>query len=466
MAPTSTTTLGTAQRAHAASTLAAAQSAGEVTIRETCRSCGSGRLDGALDLGNRYLSNFADAPNGAPWPRVPLELLLCSDCSLLQLRHTTPGDLLYRHYWYRSGVNASMRAALGDITKKASAFVGLRSGDAVLDIGANDGTLLRSYTVADIRRVGFEPASNLFGVAAQGTDRIVNEFFNARAVGQERFRIVTSIAMFYDLEDPNTFVADVASVLEPDGVWIIEMHYLPLVLERNAFDSVCHEHLEYYSLASLSPLLARHGLEIADVETNEVNGGSLRVYAVHRESCQAARSGQMTDRMAGQKTGQRNETTERSGGRRRVETMRAHESSLRLTHSGVYREFGARIQKIGQSLRGWLVGESGHNREVSAYGASTKGNTLLQVFGLGYPLIRTAAERNPEKWGRYTVGTWIPIVSEAEARAHARNFLVLPWHFLPEIEQREREFLAQGGRLIVPLPEPRIIDATGVHPIA
>ncbi|MFZ3215609.1 MAG: class I SAM-dependent methyltransferase [Candidatus Acidiferrales bacterium] len=414
-----------------------------VKARGTCRSCASARLESVLDLGNPCVSNFADVPDSSRWPRVPLDLLLCAGCGLAQLRHTAPPEWLYTHYWYKSGISATMRAALADIARKASQFAGLQAGDNVLDIGCNDGTLLRSYAQDDIRRVGFEPAENLACEAAAGTDRIVPEFFSARPIAGQQFRVVTSISMFYDLEDPNTFVADVASVLLEEGVWVIEMHYLPMVLERNAFDAICHEHLEYYSLSSLEPLLARHGLRVADVETNDVNGGSLRAYVVHRDSPAASVSARQA----------------------RVERMRTREASAGLLRPATYREFGERVQQIGMRLREWLRGERREGRETSAYGASTKGNTLLQFFGLDHTMIRSAAERNPEKWGKYTVGTWIPIVSEAEARSHADSFLVLPWHFLDEIQIRERDFLARRGKLVAPLPDLRVITANGWSPI-
>jgi NDP-4-keto-2,6-dideoxyhexose 3-C-methyltransferase len=411
----------------------------EVVARSACRSCNSSDLDLALSLGNLYVSNFVDSPEGGLCPRVPLDLLLCRNCGLVQLRHTTPGEWLYGRYWYKSGVSATMRAALSDITTKASRFVGLGRGDSVLDIGCNDGTLLRSYTVEGIRRTGFEPAENLAPDAAVGTDRVVNSFFTARPILGERFRVVTSIAMFYDLECPNDFVADVTSVLLEEGVWIIEMHYLPLILARSAFDAICHEHLEYYSLSALEPLLERHGLVVADAETNGVNGGSLRVYVVHRNSPAASVRAR----------------------RERVEALRIRERTANLAKRQTYAEFADRVHRIGKSLRSYIESEREQNNRVSVYGASTKGNTLLQVFGLDRTLITSAAERNPEKWGKYTVGTWIPIVSEAEARAQAKDFLVLPWHFLDEIQNRERDFLARGGKLIAPLPLPCTIDATG-----
>ena len=415
-----------------------------VKVCKTCRSCGSGSLAMVLDLGDQYISNFVDVPDASLWPRVPLELLLCSKCGLVQLRHTTPSEWLYHRYWYKSGVNASMCAALRDIARKASEFVGLQSGDSVLDIGCNDGTLLRSYTVPGIRRIGFEPASNLQEDASRGTDRIVQHFFAAKPVAGERFRIVTSIAMFYDLEDPNAFVADLSSILAKDGLWIIEMHYLPLTLSSNGFDAICHEHLEYYSLAALEILLTRHGLVVADVETNDVNGGSLRVYVVH----QGYSSAQAPARLD------------------RIRAARASEQLLALDQPQTYKTWGKRIHQIGNDLGNWLRSERAQGREIYVYGASTKGNTLLQTFGLDHSLISSAAERNPAKWGKYTVGTWIPIVSEAEARAHANDFLILPWHFLPEMREREKDFLARGGKLIAPLPEPRVIDSTGVHAIA
>lgn len=414
-----------------------------VSARTDCRSCESSDLDFALSLGNLYVSNFAETPESSPWPRVPLEIILCRKCGLVQLRHTTPGDWLYTRYWYKSGVSATMRAALADITSKASRFAGLERGDSVLDIGCNDGTLLRSYAVEGIRRIGFEPAQNLAPEAAVGTDRIVNGFFTARPISGERFRVVTSIAMFYDLEHPNDFVADVASVLLEEGVWIIEMHYLPQILSRNAFDAICHEHLEYYSLAALESLLERHGLVVADAETNDVNGGSLRVYVVHRDSPAVAVPAR----------------------RARAQALRLRESTANLAKARTYADFGDRVRRIGERLRRYLESERARDNRISIYGASTKGNTLLQVFGLDHTLIHSAAERNPEKWGKYTVGSWVPIVSEDEARAHARDFLVLPWHFMAEIQNRERDFLAHGGKLIAPLPVPYTIDAAGRHPL-
>ena len=416
-------------------------------VRTTCRSCNSEELLDILSLGTQYISNFVDGPDATDSSKAPLELVLCDGasggCGLLQLRHTVPGDLLYRQYWYRSGVNATMTRALGEICNRAESIVRLSPGDVVLDIGCNDGTLLRAYGTDNLRLIGFEPANNLVELAEAGTTRIVNDFFTfdafREAVPKSKAKVVTSIAMFYDLEEPNAFVADVAKCLDEDGLWVIQMSYLPSMLEQNAFDNICHEHLQYYSLMSVQTLLNKQGLEIADVELNDVNGGSFRLYVRH--------------------TGGR---VSPAGGAGRVESMEDAERALGLGHRAIYDGFAARVKAIGERLVDFIAGEAKNGKTVYVYGASTKGNTLLQYFGLDHTMVRAAAERNADKWGKKTVGTMIPIISESEARsARPDYFLVLPWHFLNEFREREREFLNRGGKFIVPLPEFRIIGGAG-----
>jgi len=415
-----------------------------VSAKHACRSCGSSSLAPVLQLGDFYIADFVDSPGASLCPKIPLELLLCQDCTLLQLRHTTPPEWLYRRYWYRSGINSSMRTALADITRKAESLASLRPGDSVLDIGCNDGTLLRSYTTPGIRRAGFEPAQNLVAEARIGTDHIINDFFSQAAIAGEKFRVITSIAMFYDLEEPNSFVADVGKSLAPDGIWVIEMHYLPLMLSQNAFDAICHEHLEYYSLSSLLPLLEQHGMAVLDVETNMINGGSFRIYVHHAGSSRSAWN----------------------GSEERVERMLAEEERLGLTGRQIYEDFAARVLSIREKVCRFLQEEISQGKKIYVYGASTKGNTILQYFGLDHRTIRAAAERNPDKWGKYTAGTGIPILSEEEARREADDFLVLPWHFGEEFQMREQAFLARGGKLIIPLPAPRIIDRFGETQLA
>lgn len=407
--------------------------------RSDCRACGKASLRPILSLGDQYVSNFVD-PGVSDLPRAPLDLVLCDvtsgGCGLLQLHHTVSPEILYRHYWYRSVVNSSMREALADITAAASRLISLSPGDVVLDIGCNDGTLLRSYARDDLQLVGFEPAQNMIAEAKVGTTAIVNDFFSGSAFidafgAETKARIVTSIAMFYDLEEPNEFVADVAEIMADDGVWIIQMSYLPSMLEQNAFDNICHEHLEYYSLATLESLLARHSLDVFDVELNHVNGGSFRVYVRRCDGGVPSAESQ----------------------RARVAALRSVENRTGLMRKDTYEAFAARVEAEKEKLLEVVHGEVAKGRRVYVYGASTKGNTLLQYYGLDHRVITAAAERNPDKWGKVTAGSWIPIVAEEEARrAKPEYFLVLPWHFMSEFRVREAEFLAGGGKFIVPLP--------------
>jgi len=409
--------------------------------RSTCRVCG-GALEPVLDLGSLYVSDFVP-PEGPDGTKAPLELVICRVCRLLQLKHTVPAETMYRNYWYRSGTNRTMRAALADIANKAETLIRLKAGESVLDIGCNDGTLLASYRTEGIRKVGFDPAENLAEISRGVVDKLVVGFFRREAFRDDPElagctpKIVTSIAMFYDLDDPNRFVADVKEVMDPEGLWIVQMSYLPLMLKTNEFGNICHEHLEYYSLSSFECLLDRHAFEVVDVELNDVNGGSIRAYIRNR----GADPGRFAD------------ATYRELAKGRVRELRDREVRMGLSDIGTYREFAFWVDRIREDVVGFIRGEVARGKKVYVYGASTKGNTLLQYFGLDRTLIAGAAERNPDKWGKVTVGTRIPIVSEEEARAAKPDyFLVLPWHFLEEFLQREKAFLHAGGKFIVPMP--------------
>ena len=408
----------------------------------SCRVC-SGSLQPILSLGEQYVSTFLgpDEPDGL---RAPLDLVLCSRCRLLQLRHTVPANSMYKNYWYRSGTNQTMRNALADIATRAEQLIRLRETDCVLDIGCNDGTLLASYRTPGIYRVGFDPAENLASFSGNAAQKVIVGFFEAESFVRDpdlealRPRIVTSIAMFYDLENPRRFVSDVKQVMHPDGLWVVQMSYLPLMLEQNDFGNICHEHLEYYSLQSLEYLLNLYDFILVDVELNDVNGGSFRAYIRAREA---------DERGFG-------DDSYRREAQERIRSLKEKEIHLGLDKPGAYLEFASRVEEIKAEVADFIRNEVARGRKVYVYGASTKGNTMLQYFGLDRSLIGAAAERNPDKWGKVTVGTRIPIVSEAEARAARPDyFLVLPWHFVKEFTEREKDYLSSRGTFIVPLPQ-------------
>lgn len=408
----------------------------------TCRVCNS-PLEPILSLGDQYVSNFLD-PEQPDGLKAPLELVLCSHCRLLQLKHTVPADAMYENYWYRSGTNQTMRTALADISNRAEELIHLKTGDAVLDIGCNDGTLLESYQTPGIYKIGFDPAENLTVFSRKVANKVLIGLFDADGfladpdLREVRPRIVTSIAMFYDLEEPRKFVADVKRILHPDGLWIVQMSYLPLMLKQNDFGNICHEHLEYYSLQSLEYLLGLHDFVVADVELNNVNGGSYRVYIRNRTADRNAFGDESSQQQAVD----------------RVRALRESEARMELDTVAPYREFAGRVQRIKQDVVQFVTNEVKQHKKVYVYGASTKGNAMLQYFGLDNSLIEAAADRNPDKWGKVTVGSRIPIVSEAEARAAKPDyFLVLPWHFIEEFTAREKDYLSSTGRFIVPLPQ-------------
>jgi len=412
-----------------------------VKVRNTCRVCG-GDISPILSLGEHYVSNFL-LPSEPDGIKSPLELVLCRRCHLLQLKHTVSPETLYSNYWYRSGTNQTMRKALADIANVSEQLIHLREGDSVLDIGCNDGTLLDSYKTDNVYKIGFDPAENIAPSSLKIANKVIVGVFDLDAFHSDpdlkecRPKIVTSIAMFYDLEDPNKFVADVKAVMHPEGLWVVQMSYLPLMLKTNELGNVCHEHLEYYSLQSFEYLLRRHDFEVVDVELNDVNGGSLRAYI--RNSSAA------TDVFG--------DATYRELAAERVRSLREQETEMGLNDIQAYTEFAVWAERIKQDVVSFIKEQVSRGKKVYVYGASTKGNTLLQYYGLDNNLITAAAERNPDKWGRVTVGTRIPIISEEQYRVEKPDYLlVLPWHFIQEFKRREMEYLLLGGRFILPAP--------------
>ena len=416
-----------------------------------CRACGSRKLTNILSLGDLYVSDFLDAPDRDKGIKAPLDIVLCNlkdgGCGLLQLGHTVSNEAMYRNYWYRSGINKSMTDELTDIALNAARVANLQGGDFVVDIGANDGTLLRAYNVQGLNTIGFEPARNLYEYGKEGTTKIINDFFNheawAAAFGKAKAKVITAIGMFYDLDDPNSFVADVCKCLDDKGIFIIQMMYMPLAIERNAFDGICHEHLEYYTMVSLENLLARHALEVFDVQMREeVNEGSVRFYV--RKTKNAVDDAQV------------------QGGMERVANLRRAEEKLGLEELDTYAAFAKRIQADRQTTLDFLEQEKAKGKKIHGYAASTKGNTTLQYYGITTDLIDAIADRNPTKWGKYTVASGIPIISEEESRNQKPDYyFVLAWHFLGEFISREHEFLNRGGKFVVPMPQFKVISNAG-----
>ncbi len=416
----------------------------QISEIKKCRICGNDQFITVIDLGNQALSGRFPKKNDPDPPSAPLILIKCDNskktdaCGLVQLKHSVPPDQMYRcDYGYRSGINKTMSDHLCDIVDKAQKTVHLENNDIVLDIGCNDGTLLKSYTQKDLQRIGIDPGGEQYKKYYPEDIRLVSDFFTASnfhsVFPNKKAKIITSIAMFYDLEKPMEFVENIQQILHKDGIWILEQSYLPTMLEMNSFDTICHEHLEYYAFHQIEWMLTRNNLKVIDVEFNLINGGSFKVYVAHADSDYIP-----------------NATT--------LNKVISEEKTLKLDIEKPYIDFCNRVEKIKIKLNTILKTEKAREKKIFVYGASTKGNVLLQYFDIDTSVITAAAERNPEKWGSRTPGNNIPIISEEEARELKPDFfLVLPWHFKAEFIKRESEFLKDGGKFIFPLPEVEII---------
>ena len=417
-----------------------------LTRHTRCRISGE-QLIPLFSLGDLYLSDFLPRGGETHTRAVPLEMCLAPKSGLVQLAHTTPSDELYRTYWYHSSTNESMIDELKQIATTTAKLMRFGKDDLWIDIGCNDGTLL-SFVPKEGVRVGFDP-NNYEKESRKHADLIITDYFNAKTLRKSKFKnkkanVVTSIAMFYDLEDPHAFVKDVCGVLDEDGLWVIQMSYLPLMLQQLAFDNICHEHLEYYSLSSLKYLLDKHGLKIVDCHLNDINGGSFRIYIQKKNADPSSFAS----------------APYRDVAALRVKSLLEHEKTLKLADPKTYKDFYRRSLKLRDQTLAFLRKEKAKGKKIWAYGASTKGNTLLQWWGIDNTLIDGIAERSPAKYGLKTVGSNIPIASEEEMRKAKPDYLfVLPWHFIESFIRREQAFLKGGGAFIVPCPRFEIIRA-------
>jgi len=407
------------------------------TSIEKCRISGSPNLIPILSLGEQYLTGTFPATREEELTRGPLDLVWCPDSGLVQLKQSYSSSEMYGdNYGYRSGLNRSMVKHLSFKAGSIERLYQPKAGDVVLDIGSNDATTLKAYKTQGLKRIGIDPTGQKFKQYYTDGIELVPDFFSAaayRKVQKEKAKIVTSIAMFYDLEDPMSFVREIGEILREDGIWHFEQSYMPSMLRMNSYDTICHEHIEYYALGPVKRLLDSAGFKILDVQMNAINGGSFAVTACLKNSPLRA-----------------DDTV--------VNWLLEQEDLMGLYTPGPYRRFEQHVFEHRQNLLNLIKSLNADGKTVLGYGASTKGNVLLQFCGFTEKDIPYIAEVNPDKYGHFTPGTKIPIISETEAKAMRPDyFLVLPWHFKDSILAREEEFLARGGRMIFPMPEIEIV---------
>ena len=400
------------------------------TIRiSKCRLCSNKKLLKVYSFGNLFVSNFVlkkDINNGI---KAPLNLVYCKNCKLLQLQHSAPQEIMYKKfYWYRSGITNTMKKALKDIFLTVKKMSILNKGDTILDIGANDGTLLKYFKKEKYVTIGCEPAKNLTKFLKKNCKYILNNFWNSEDLKKilkskkiKKPKLITAIGMFYDLEDPSEFIANAAEVLDNNGVFIAQLMCLKSMLNKNDLGNICHEHLEFYSYDSLKYLFEKNGLKIFKIEENDINGGSYRIFC-----------------------------------RKNITRSIVYKEKTNLSE---IKKFIQRVELNKKKCLTFLTNAVKKRSKVFIYGASTKGNTLLQYYGINHKLIKFAADRSPEKWRKYTIGSGVKIISENDARnLNPDYFFVMPYAFIKEFIRRERKWLKGGGKFILPYPNFKIIN--------
>jgi len=401
-----------------------------------------------LNIGSHYVSDFIQSDlDYEGRNKYSLDLQLEETTGAVRLIEDAPNETMWGKYWYRSGINATMTKELGNVVTEICSRVKYKEGDVWLDIACNDGTMMKQIPNKFVK-LGIDPCDDSFYNESSKYGTVIQDYFSYDAYqqtgyGDTKAKVITTIAMFYDLADPKMFINDVNKILADDGVWVLQLSYTPLMVKQLAFDNICHEHRYYYSLKTIKNLFAQHNLKIVDCELNDVNGGSFRIY-VQKDIAPITSFGTSPLRDVCQF---------------RIESILSLEEKFDIESPEVWTQFQNDIDALKEQTVIFIKKEVAKGKTIYGYGASTKGNTLLQYFGLDNTLITAMVERSPYKFGLKTIGTNIPIISEEEMRQTPPDYmLVLPWHFINEFVSREQDFLNNGGKFIVPCPKFEIIN--------
>jgi NDP-4-keto-2,6-dideoxyhexose 3-C-methyltransferase len=400
-----------------------------------------------FSLGNIYVSDFLKENESDENKKFELKLVLDEKSKCVRLEKSAPADLMYGKYWYRSGINNSMKKELKEIVEYVLNIRELKENDVWLDIACNDGTLL-SFLPKNLIKIGIDPADDSYKLeSSKHADEILQNFFSKEIYKKGKFghlkpKVITTIAMFYDLEEPEVFIKDVYDIIDDDGIWILQMSYTPLMIKQIAFDNICHEHVYYYSLFNIKNMLEKNGFKIMNCELNDVNGGSFRIYCMKQNGDSSKFATQPY----------------RDVCNFRINSILSYEKELKLDEEQIWLDFFNQIENLKEKTMSFLLEEKKKGKKIWGYGASTKGNTLLQYFGIDNNILDGIAERSKYKWGLKTIGSNIPIFSEEEMRKEKPDYLlVLPWHFINEFIIRESDLLSSGTKFIVPCPKFEII---------
>jgi hypothetical protein len=406
-----------------------------------CRLCESTSLTSVFSLGDMAFSGIFPEVNTESVPTGELSVVICNECGLAQLDRNFPADEMYgENYGYMSSLNNSMVKHLSQIVTYLEEITDLKKGDLILDIGSNDGTMLSLYSADGITRVGMDPTIEKFKHLYPVDVITIPKFFSAesfnRACPSAKAKLVSTVAMLYDLPDPAGFASEIRQILQDDGIWHIEVSYGPWMLESGAFDAVCHEHVEYYSLKTLKRILDGSGMKIIAISFNDTNGGSISITSTPKENSKI------------------DEIVEK------ISEIMAKETDSRCNEEFGWRLFDKLAKSRISDLEKLLIKVKNEGKRVAGLGASTKGNIFLQALSPeALSAIDEIGEVNSFKFGKVTPGTRIPITSETEVLDSSPDYiLVLPWHFKDSFDHRLRDFVASGGKVIYPLPELVVVE--------